>query len=76
MTLPDEVVKEIENSVDYEAAVGHYYRESAVERIALLTRRLTIEEAAHVVGELDGGEPERDLAIDEAIAAIRQLEGK
>ena len=39
-------------------------------------REATIEECAFAIGELDGGDPERDKALDEAIAVVRALKGK
>ena len=87
MTLPDEVVKEI-NHLDW-----RFTDHAKVERIALLTqqltRRLTIEEAAKVAAQMwpRGGahtyaseNADRYIALENAsehiAARIRQLEGK
>ena len=61
MTLPDEVVKEIENCTLAFSVNGQplekserLLNRSSVERLCLLTRRLTIEECAKVAYEHKG----------------------
>ena len=47
-----------------------------LEREVAALRAKTIEECVFAIGELDGGDPEIDRALDEAMAACRALKGK
>ena len=91
MTLPDEVVKEIDRGralykeLDPDSlTVGFESEYERCERIALLTRRLTIEECAKVCDEIrararpmcEANYTDGDSWVATCASAIRKLEGK